>query len=395
MIYFDEAAALIAQYARPIGQESVPISAAAGRFLAAAVYAAIDNPRCDTSAMDGYAVTLGDAQTCDGAFNLVGESRPGAPFTGVLQAGEAVRIFTGAPIPQGADRVLVQEIVAAQSAQIRLSGTYGAARHIRHKASDFGVGDALLPPGLKLDYRALVAAGGADAGALTVHLRPRIGFIATGDELVQPGEAAAKPFAIPESLSPALAAMAADYGAVPVHFAREIDDLARLEKAADEALDVADLVVVTGGASVGAHDHSKAMFAAHGLELIFNKVLIKPGKPVWFGKCGGKLVLGLPGNPTSALVTARLFLAPLLHGLSGGDAAQACHWRALPLGADLPATGGRETFRRARLQAGKLVMMCNQDSGAQSPLVQADWLVRCPAGDTGFAATSIMQALAF
>lgn len=173
------------------------------------------------------------------------------------------------------------------------------------------------------------------------------------------------------------------------------DEIARLETIARESLAVSDLVIVTGGASVGEKDFAKAMFAAQNLNLIFSKVAIKPGKPVWFGKIDNKFVLGLPGNPTSAMVTARLFLAPLLAALQGQAHPAALNWRTVPLGVSLKKTGDRETFVRARWDDTGIVPIENQESGAQAALSQAEWLIRCPAGQAALNRNDMVQILEF
>jgi molybdenum cofactor synthesis domain-containing protein len=205
--------------------------------------------------------------------------------------------------------------------------TPGSARHIRKRGGDFETGDELLASGRLLDPRAIVAAAAADVAELRVFIRPRAHILSTGDELADPGTAANTPDAIPESVSFGVAALAELWGAFVVGGARLRDELPAMEKAAADAVNQADVVIVTGGASVGEKDFAKTMFEPLGLELVFSKVAIKPGKPVWLGRVDGALVLGLPGNPTSALVTARLLLAPLLAGLTGRSIDEALRWR--------------------------------------------------------------------
>ena len=238
-----------------------------------------------------------------------------------------------------------------------------------------------------MGYRQLVAAAGADLSDVVVWRRPTALILGTGDELATPGSAAGKPGAIPESVSFGVAALAEDWGASVNERIHLPDDLKAMEMAAARALERADLIVVTGGASVGERDFAKAMFESQGLELLFSKIAIKPGKPVWLGRVKGKLVMGLPGNPTSALVTARLMLAPLVAGLSGLDPQSALRWRKAPLLASLPACGDRETFVRARAVHESVEPTASQDSSAQKTLVEADLLVRrrpgAPSAETG------------
>ncbi|HET9429385.1 MAG TPA: molybdopterin molybdotransferase MoeA [Allosphingosinicella sp.] len=390
MISFDEAARLVEQAARPTISERVPIGEAAGRILAKAVVAMIDSPPSDCSAMDGYAVRDADLP---GRLRVIGESFAGGGFEGRLQAGTTVRIFTGAPVPDAADRVVVQEVVTREGDQAIIADPPGKANHIRRRGSDFRAGETLLPAGRPLDPRALIAAAGADLPDVEVWRRPRVRILGTGDELAAPGEARHRPGAIPESVSFGVAALVEQYGALSLGTRRIGDDLAVMEEAAGEALAAADLVVVTGGASVGEKDFAKAMFERHGLKLIFAKVAIKPGKPVWLGEAGGKLVMGLPGNPTSAMVTARLLLAPLVAGLAGSRAS--LEWRRIPLATSLPACGDRETFHRARLDDGRATLVSNPDSSAQKALAEADLLLRSRPNDPAREAGEEIEAIAF
>jgi molybdopterin molybdotransferase len=390
MISFDEAVRLAEEAARPLGRESVPLAEAAGRVLAAPVMAMIDSPPADCSAMDGYAVREADLP---GTLRLAGESFAGNGFGGGLEPGSCVRIFTGAPVPEGADRVVIQEVAVRKGGAVTIAELPGPARYIRARGSDFRAGDRLLEAGRRLDARALVAAAGADAGEVETWRPPALLVLATGDELAPPGEARRRPGAIPESVSIGVEALAGDWGGRSLGSRRLADELPALERAAGEAIEAADLIVVTGGASVGERDYAKAMFAPHGLELIFSKVAIKPGKPVWLGRAGSTLVLGLPGNPTSALVTARLLLAPLVAGLAGRRGA--LEWRPLPLAEPLPACGDRETFHRARLLDGQAVPVANQDSGAQLALAQADLLLRSRPHDPERSAGEEIEALDF
>jgi molybdopterin molybdotransferase len=370
MIGFDEAAAIVAEAGRPLGVETVSLDHAAGRVLAADVVARIDSPRRDVSAMDGYAVREAELPA---RLRVVGESFAGQAQRLQVGAGECARIFTGAALPPGTDRVVIQEVVRREGEWAIFEQPIGPARHIRKQGSDFRSGDRLLGAGTWLNPRALVAAAAADSATVEVWRRPTFTVIGTGDELAEPGTARDRPAAIPESVSFGVAALSEQWGGTCVGRVRLPDEPARLEAAAADALGKADLVVVTGGASVGEKDFAKSMFGA-GLELLFSKVAIKPGKPVWLGRAAGKLVLGLPGNPTSAMVTARLFLAPLIAGMSGLE--PALRWKQARLAAPLPACGDRETFHRARRSADLVELLGFQDSGAQLALAQADVLIR-------------------
>jgi molybdopterin molybdotransferase len=395
MIGFDEAIALLLDAARPLASENVPITEAGGRVLAESVVAAVSSPPCDCSAMDGYAVRDADLESLPARLEVVGESFAGYGFEGDFGPGQCIRIFTGAPVPAGADRVVIQEDVRRDGAFAGIADTPGQSRHIRRQGSDFEAGERLVEAGRRLDPRALVAAAAADLSELRAWRRPLVAIVSTGDELVDPGQARSHPGAIPESVSFGIEALAGRWGGAARRCGRLADDLPSLERAAAELLRSADLVVVTGGASVGDRDYAKAMFEPHGLELIFSKVAIKPGKPVWLGRAGDRLVLGLPGNPTSALVTGRLFLAPLVAGLAGLDPAAALRWRRIVLAAALEPCGGRETFVRASLSDGRANPLSNQDSGAQKMLVDADLLIRRRAHAPAAAAGDEIDAIDF
>lgn len=376
MISFDEAVELVRLAARPLGTERVGLDAAARRVLATSLSARIASPRSDVSAMDGYAVRDADLATFPASLRVIGESFAGAGSSSPIGAGECARIFTGAPVPPGPNRVVIQEDVRREGAIAVIDEHPGSARHIRTRGGDFAEGEEVLPAGRLLDPRAIIAAAAADVSELDVFVQPRVRILSTGDELVEPGTAAGRKDAIPESVSFGIAALAEDWGAQLLGRSRLRDDLSSMQEAAAEVLQAADLVVVTGGASVGEKDFAKAMFEPSRLELLFSKVSIKPGKPVWLGRAGQVLVMGLPGNPTSALVTARLLLAPLLCGLSGRDIGEALRWRRVPLAASLKACGPRETFHRARWNGEQVDIVTNQDSSAQKVLAQADALVR-------------------
>jgi molybdopterin molybdotransferase len=395
MISFDEAIERVRSVAGSLGTETVPIAEAAGRVLAAPVIAKVDAPRSDVSAMDGYAVREEDLEQLPASLQLAGGSFAGSGWEGSVASGTCVRIFTGAPVPHGADRVLIQENVRSSGNAAIIEDRPGSARHIRKRGSDFVEGEELLPAGRLLDPRAIIAAAGADVAQLEVHCRPRLHILSTGDELAEPGTARTRADAIPESVSFGVAAFANQWGAECLGTTRLRDHLPRMEEVARAAIEDSDLVVVTGGASVGEKDFAKAMFAPLGLELVFSKVSVKPGKPIWLGRVGSNFVIGLPGNPTSALVTARLFLAPLLAGLTGRPIDGALSWRTVPLAASLGACGPRETFHRARFVNSAAEILSFQDSSAQKALAEADLLVRQRANAPAFDAGAPVEVLDF
>lgn len=393
MISFDEAVQLIGQAARPLATEMVSLDAAHRRVLARPVIAQRASPFADVSAMDGYAVRQADLAVTPTRLRLTGKAFAGRGCDGRVEPGTTIRIFTGAPVPAGADWVVIQENVRRQGDEAIIESR-GSASHIRRAGSDFNAGDVLVEPGALLTPGAVVAAAAADLGEVEAYRQPKIRLLATGDELAEPGIAGMRVQAIPESVSFGVAALARDWGGEPVGRMRLPDDLAVMEQAASQALADVDLLVVTGGASVGERDFAKAMFGS-ALELLFSKVAMKPGKPVWLGRVGETLVMGLPGNPTSALVTARLLLAPLLAGLSGRAPEEALRWSPAPLAGPLGPTGDRETFSRALWRDGRVGLLPNQDSGAQKMLVAAKLLVRRPAGERTYAAGDPIEVLGF
>jgi len=395
MISFDEAIDAVRRVAMPLGSETVPLTESAGRVLASGVVARIDSPRTDVSAMDGYAVRDADLAELPARLKIVGETFAGAGFGSAIGAGECVRIFTGAPVPAGADRVIIQEIVRREADAAILETHPGESRHIRSAGGDFRTGDLLLEAGRLLDPRAIVAAAAADIARVEVARRPRVWIVGTGDELVEPGSAAATAAGIPESVSLGIAALVEQWGGDVTGRTRVRDDTAELERAANDALGNADIVVVTGGASVGEKDFAKAMFEPAGLELVFSKVAIKPGKPVWLGRANATLVIGLPGNPTSALVTGRLLLAPLLAGMTGRPVDEALDWRKARLEDDLGECGARETFHRGRGSNDSVEILSNQDSSAQKVLAQANLLVRQRANTPALRAGELVDVLEF
>jgi molybdopterin molybdotransferase len=394
MISFAGAVELIRSVAGPLGTEKVAIERAGGRVLAGAVVARIDSPRADVSAMDGYAVRAEDLREFPASLKVVGESFAGSGWHGVVETGTCARIFTGAPVPTGADRIVIQENVRREGDLAIVDEASGSENHIRRRGGDFAAGEMLLPAGRLLDERAIVAAAAADLAEVEAYRRPRVQVLSTGDELAEPGTARDRPDAVPDSVSLGIAMLADRWGGLCVGRDLLRDDLPAMEQAARAALEIADVVVVTGGASVGEKDFAKAMFAPAGLELIFSKVAIKPGKPAWLGRAGGKLVIGLPGNPTSAMVTGRLLLAPLIVGMVGRPVDSPLVWASVRLASPLPSCGARETFHRARLIGGEAHVLAFQESSAQKALAEADVLVRQPANTPGIAAGEPVEVLA-
>ena len=390
---FDAALALLAASARPLGTESVRLAKAGRRVLAEPVRAAMDIPRQDLAAMDGFAVREADLAAGLRRFAIAGEAYPGTPWRGTTGPGEAVRIMTGAPMPAGTDRVLMRELVTADDNLVTLDGSLPAKPHVRLRGSDTLAGSEVLPAGRMLDPRALVVAAAADAARVTAWRRPCVRVLATGDELAAPGEAE-RNGGVPDTLSEAVLLMARQWGAAPLGATRVPDDIALVMTVAEAALADADVLVLCGGASRGDRDFAKAALLPLGLELIFADVAIKPGKPVWFGRIGETLVLGLPGNPTAAMTVARLFLAPLLTAMGGRGTRAALRWERAELLEDVRA-GDREAFLCAeRLDEGVRVL-ARQSASDQCMLARADVLVRMPAGTETLRAGATVELLRF
>ena len=393
MLNFDEASARLTALAHPLGIEKVAVTAAVDRTLAEDAVARIASPGTDVSAMDGFAVCDDDLDSLPVRLPVALRVFPGDWPPPKLPPRSCARVFTGSPLPAGATRVVMQEDVEYDGNVATFSRAPAGRTHVRACGSDMRIGDLLAPKGTLIGARALATLAGGDLASVTVCRRPRIALVSTGDELVPPGQARLHAGRVPDSVSLGLIAFFHVWGGHIVARGQAGDDLPALVARAGEALNAADLVVVTGGASVGERDHAKAMFAPHGLSLVFNKVAIKPGKPVWLGQVGKKFVLGLPGNPSSALVTARLFAAPLIAGLAGRSATLG--WRPLPVSADLDRGGAREQFMLAREVEGGVAVLGNQDSSMQRTLIRADLLVRRPPSSPAQAKGSLVETLNF
>jgi molybdopterin molybdotransferase len=345
MMNVDGARAAMLSVIETLPVEDVALAQALGRVLAAPVLAARDQPPFDVSAMDGYALRAADAP---GALRVTGESAAGRGFAGAVGAGEAVRISTGAPVPDGADTIVIQEDVRRDGDTV-IVPQIAPNRNIRPRGGDFIAGSQLLEAGRRLDGVALSLAAAAGRASLPVYRRPRVAILSSGDELAEPGETPG-PFQIFNSGTRGVAALVESWGGTAHCLAVARDSKDAIAQAAEEGLHDHDMLVVIGGASVGDHDHAKPALINMGLEMLVEKVAVRPGKPTWFGVTARGPVLGLPGNPASALVCAELFLKPLLAAMSGRQAGPA--FRRARLSAALPANGPREHYLRARLDSG-------------------------------------------
>ncbi|MGB0855358.1 MAG: gephyrin-like molybdotransferase Glp [Pikeienuella sp.] len=388
MLSTEEALARALALLSPTAVEDVPLAEAAGRVLAAPVIATRDQPPFAASAMDGYAVRATDAS--DGAkLAVVGEVQAGAAFSGPLEAGTAVRIFTGAPVPAGADAILIQENAARDGDSINVTEAPQAGRYIRPAGLDFKAGSEITAP-RRLSPSDIALAAAMNAPRLSAHQKPIVHLIATGDELVMPGENPGQNQII-TSNNFGVAALLATRGAAPVIQPIASDDKDALITALDRAKG-ADLIVTLGGASVGDYDLVQQVFGDEGMDLSFYKVAMRPGKPLMAGRVRGIPMIGLPGNPVSSMVLAHLLLLPamdVLQGLPGEPLPR----RTAKLAANIGANGPREHFMRARAVEtadGLLVTpFDNQDSSVLSLMAQANALAIHPpyagpmaAGDT-------------
>jgi molybdopterin molybdotransferase len=390
MITVEQAqAAVLALAGTPVA-ETVPLAQAAGRRMLEAAVARRDQPPFPASAMDGYALS-GDPQPGD-RFAVVGVAQAGRSFAGSVGPGQAVRIFTGAPVPAGATRVVIQEDVTRDGDRITLGPRPDAGPHIRAMGQDFAAGFTLSPRRLRPADLALLAA--MNLPAVAVARAPVVALVATGDELVQPGEDPA-PDQIIASNGFALAAMARAEGAVVRMLPVARDTEADLSSVLDMA-EGADLVVTIGGASVGEHDLVARVAAARGAAMAFHKVLLRPGKPLMAGRLAGAVLLGLPGNPVSSIVCAHLFMLPLIRALQGDPAPLPIPLRA-SLAEPVGPAGPRAHYMRARLIHGdglpQLLPFARQDSALLAVLAEADALLIRPIGAGPLAAGAVVDYL--
>jgi molybdopterin molybdotransferase len=344
LMSIEEARSLAVAAARRLGDESVPIEDALDRVLAADVHATGDVPPFPSSAMDGYAII---AEEQSRALTLVGEARAGAPSTLHLNAGEAIRISTGAAVPSGATAVIRQEDVRATDGRIELDAAVEPGANIRPPGEDMRAGTQVLSQGTRLSGGAIGAAVAAGVAAVAVSRRPTVAVFSTGDELKAPGEPL-RPGEIHNSNAPMLVALATHAGAQTIPPGILPDDAAATDAGLGAALEQADVVIVTGGVSVGPHDHVKPALQRLGVEQRFWRVALQPGKPTWFGTRGEKLVFGLPGNPVSTAVTFSLFADPAIQTMLGAPPHRPPAASAV-LTADVRRNPGRTQAIRVRL----------------------------------------------
>lgn len=382
----EEALSRILDGVAPVSTERVPLSKAAGRVLAEPLVSLRTQPPFPASAMDGYACRAADVATLPATLRQIGESIAGAGFDGHVGPGETVRIFTGAPVPDGADTIVIQENVFANGNDINvLEGEAQAGSFIRPRGLDFSEGDELLPASLRLTARHVALAAAMNHADLPIRRQPRIAILATGTELVPPGETPG-PHQIVASNSYGLAAMVEALGATAIDLGIARDDIGILRERLETALTgEPDVIVTLGGASVGDHDLVRDALDALGFPLDFWKIAMRPGKPLMFAQKDGVRLLGLPGNPVSAMICGRVFLWPLVLALLGLQDRQ--NSADLPLKSPLPANGPRQDYVRAIREGDGVRAYPTQDSSMLAVLAKANALIvrppHAPAAEAG------------
>jgi molybdopterin molybdotransferase len=365
----------------PLGTETVALDDALGRVLAQDLAARRTQPPNDVSAMDGYAVRAADTASEPSTLTIIGEVAAGHPFEGKVGSGEAARIFTGGVLPDGADCVIIQEVTEREQNRVVIKRSGITGKNIRRKGIDFSEGQVLLEAGRRLDDRDLMLAASMNYPQVTVYRRPKVAIVGTGDELVMPGTEP-QPGEIVYSNGFALTALARSEGAEARDFGIARDSLDAIRAHIARARDWgADILVTTGGASVGEHDLVQKALKAEGLDLSFWRVALRPGRPMMHGRLGDLQVLGVPGNPVSSYVCSVLFLVPLIRRLSGRSDIERVRETAR-LGRDLPENDEREDYLRATLSFGAdgpiATPVSSQDSSLMAHLSRAGCLVIRP-----------------
>lgn len=379
MASVEQALALIAEEAasRRLGVETVPLAQAFGRVLAKPVLARVSQPPADVSAMDGYAVRFTDMEM-GAVLRVSGESRAGEPSKDKLNPGDAIRIFTGAHLPEGADHILIQEDTKREGDTVIITFEQRKPENIRRRGMDFSLGAQLIPAGRIITEGAISLAAAGNNGTVTVAKAPRIGVLANGDELAEAG-ADLSSGQIVNSIQLALLGLIRRWGGDAIDLGVSRDTEADVRKRLSASCDV---IVSIGGASVGDYDVVRTAFAADGFAPVFEKIAVKPGKPTWFSAKDSVLALGLPGNPAAAMVTAQLFLRPLIAALTGAAPDPTEPQRAFTHD-DIPAASAREEYLRAIVSLGDdgrstVRAAENQDSSLLSPFLVANCLIRRP-----------------
>ena len=373
-----EALARVTEGLAPLDAERVPLDACRGRVLAEDLAAGLTQPPFDASAMDGYAVRATDVATLPATLRLIGESLAGSGYDGEVGRGETVRIFTGAPVPKGADTIVIQENTDTAPGVVIVKEA-PPQRHIRPRGQDFAAGDVLLRAGLRLGPRELMLAAAMNHAELPVRRKPKVAILATGDEVVPPGTELARDQVV-SSVPAGLAALIEAQGGEPMSLGIAKDTAESLVTLLRTG-SAADILVTIGGASVGERDLVSAALRSEGLELDFWKIAMRPGKPLLHGRLGTQRVLGLPGNPVAALICGLVFLVPMLHRLLGLHEGKQGRVEAT-LGQTVEANGPREHYMRATSQweAGerRVAPLPAQDSSLMADFARADCLIVRP-----------------
>ena len=382
MITVSEAIGAILDGVRPLGVERVSLTGLSGRIVAQEVRAAMTQPPFAASAMDGYAIRFDDMKS-GATLRVIGEAPAGTPFDGEVGPGEAVRIFTGGAVPGGADHIIIQEDVTRSGNSIVIEATQEGPRNMRPAGIDFETGDVLANAGERLHeiHGAIFAA--ANIPGVEVFRRPRISLFSNGDELKDPGSEL-KPGQIINSNHYALCDLIRNWGGEADYLGCAADSEASI-RAFFQRGRGADIIIPVGGASVGDYDLVKSAFAKESGAVTFEKVAVRPGKPTWSGALGSARVIGLPGNPASAIVTAALFVQPLVRRLAGE--VWSAPFAGARLTAPITANGGRESYLRATVDGGVITPASNQDSSLLRPFAKANALIKrvanAPAAEIG------------
>ncbi len=390
LISVDEALSVIVRSASTPGAERVDLSAALGRRLAQDVLADVSAPPANVSAMDGYAVRFDDVASGSLLLRVTGEIPAGQLPPRPIGPGEAMRIFTGAPVPDGADHILIQEEAVREGDTVHATAAQSVPSHVRIAGRDFASGEVLIRSGTRMGPSEIALAAAGNHAALWVDRRTRVAIITSGDEL-RPSGTSLSPGQIIDSVSPAIGALVQAWGGQAIFAPIARDSIEAIGDAV-RAVSDAEIIVAVGGASVGDYDLMKAAFLEAAADIQFAGVAVRPGKPTWFARLGAQRVLGLPGNPASAYVCAHLFLKPLLEGERGKSESFAAKLAGL-----LEAEGNRETYLRAICAAGldglSVRTLPDQDSSLLRPLNAANCLVRRRPGSPAAQSGEIVSCL--
>lgn len=395
LLSVDEARARILADVTPVACEDVDLMEADGRMLAAALQAGRTQPPFDASSMDGYAVRADDVRTPPVTLSVIGEAAAGSSFGGRVAAGQCVRIFTGAPMPDGADTVVIQEDTDRDGDRVVVRQAEPVSANVRKRGFDFSAGETLIPQNSRLTSRDITLAAAMGHARLTVRRRPTVALIATGDELVLPGQEVG-PDQIVCSNPYGIAAIVRGAGGEPHFLGIAKDNREDLAALCIQAREM-DIIVTIGGASVGDHDLVGPVLQDLGMALGFWRIAMRPGKPLMFGRFDDRFVIGLPGNPVSSLVCTRIFIVPLILAMLGKPASDEV-LEAATSAVDMAANGPRQHYMRGVSERGalgdlKVTPVASQDSSLLAPLARSDVLIVRPAGDPPVAAGDTIQII--